>query len=84
MAWQTLVIRTKTDPLSMVSAVRYEVFKLHPQQPVAPVATLNNNRHRPTYLAALGLLLTLVATATCSIPARRAACTYPSVALHRE
>jgi putative ABC transport system permease protein len=41
MPWQTLVIRTKTDPISMVSAIRQEVFKLDPQQPVARVATLD-------------------------------------------
>jgi putative ABC transport system permease protein len=180
MPWQTLVIRTKTDPISMVSAVRQEVFKLDPQQPVARVATLdqliavstaqprsrtallggfaivalfltaigihgvmayvtsqrtheigvrmalgalpsqvlvlvlrqglvmvsaglfagtfgalaltrllasllfNTTATDPLTFAAVVLLLTLVATAACSIPARRAACTDPSLALHRE
>src|SRR5215467_2501565 len=41
MPWQTLVIRTKTDPMSMASAIRQEVFKLDPQQPVARVATFD-------------------------------------------
>ena len=41
MPWQTLVIRTKTDPISMVSTIRQEVFKLDPQQPVARVASLD-------------------------------------------
>jgi putative ABC transport system permease protein len=41
MPWQTLVIRTKTDPMSVVSAIRQEVFKLDPRQPVARVATLD-------------------------------------------
>jgi putative ABC transport system permease protein len=41
MPWQTLVIRTKTDPISMVSAIRREVFELDPRQPVARVATLD-------------------------------------------
>jgi putative ABC transport system permease protein len=41
MPWQTLVIRTKTDPLSLVPAIRREVFNLDPQQPLARIATLD-------------------------------------------
>lgn len=41
MPWQTLVIRTKTDALSLVPAIRREVFNLDPQQPLARVATLD-------------------------------------------
>jgi putative ABC transport system permease protein len=41
MPWQTLVIRTKTDPLSLVPAVRREVSRLDPQQPLARIATLD-------------------------------------------
>jgi putative ABC transport system permease protein len=41
MPWQTLVIRTKTDPLSLVPALRREVFRLDPQQPLARIATLD-------------------------------------------
>lgn len=41
MPWQTLVIRTKTDPMSLVSAIRQEVFKLDPEQPVARIATFD-------------------------------------------
>jgi putative ABC transport system permease protein len=41
MPWQTLVIRTKTDPMSLAAAIRQEVYKLDSQQPVARVATLD-------------------------------------------
>lgn len=41
MPWQTLVIRTKTDPMSMASTIRQEVLELDPQQPVARVATFD-------------------------------------------
>jgi predicted permease len=40
MPWQTLVIRTKSDPMSLAEAIRQEVYKLDSQQPVARVATL--------------------------------------------
>jgi putative ABC transport system permease protein len=41
MPWQTLVIRTKIDPISLVPAVRREVSILDPQQPLARIATLD-------------------------------------------
>ena len=41
MPWQTLVIRTRTDPLSLVPVLRREVFRLDPQQPLARIATLD-------------------------------------------
>ena len=44
----------------------------------------NTTATDPLTFLAVVLLLTLVATAACSIPARRAACTDSSVGLHRE
>jgi len=41
MPWQTLVVRTKNDPLSLVAPIRHEVAALDPQQPVARIATLD-------------------------------------------
>jgi putative ABC transport system permease protein len=41
MPWQTLVVRTKTDPMSLTSMIRHEVAMLDPQQPVGRVATLD-------------------------------------------
>ena len=41
MPWQTLVVRTKNDPMSIASAIRHEVAALDPEQPVARVATLD-------------------------------------------
>ena len=41
MPWQTLVVRTKNDPMSLAALVRHEVAALDPQQPVARVATLD-------------------------------------------
>ena len=41
MPWQTLVIRTKTDPLSLVPVLRREMFRLDPQQPLARIATID-------------------------------------------
>jgi putative ABC transport system permease protein len=41
MPWQTLVIRTKADPMSAVSAIRQEVFKIDLGQPIARVATFD-------------------------------------------
>ncbi len=41
MPWQTLVVRTKTDPMSLAEPIRREVAALDPQQPVARVATLD-------------------------------------------
>jgi putative ABC transport system permease protein len=41
MPWQTLVVRTKNDPLSLAALIRKEVTHLDPQQPVARIATLD-------------------------------------------
>jgi ABC-type antimicrobial peptide transport system permease subunit len=41
MPFQTLVIRTKTDPTNVVSAIRLEVLKIDPAQPIARVATFD-------------------------------------------
>src|SRR5215469_14856 len=42
MPWQTLVVRTKSDPLAMAALIRHEVAALDPEQPVARVATLDH------------------------------------------
>ena len=41
MPWQTLVVRTKSDPLSLAALIRHEIAALDPEQPVARVATLD-------------------------------------------
>ena len=41
MPWQTLVIRTKSDPASLSAAVRREVSALDPEQPVGRFATMD-------------------------------------------
>ena len=41
MPWQTLVVRTKNDPMSFAALIRREVAVLDPQQPVARIATLD-------------------------------------------
>ena len=41
MPWQTLVIRTKNDPMAIAAAIRHEVKALDPEQPVARVATMD-------------------------------------------
>jgi len=41
MPWQTLVVRTKNDPLALAAAIRHEVKALDPEQPVARVATMD-------------------------------------------
>lgn len=41
MPWQTLVVRTKNDPMSLAPLVRREVARLDSQQPVARIATLD-------------------------------------------
>jgi putative ABC transport system permease protein len=41
MPWQTLVIRTKTDPMNLATSIRQEVAALDPQQPVARIATMD-------------------------------------------
>ncbi len=41
MPWQTLVIRTKNDPMAIAAQIRHEVAALDPGQPVARVATMD-------------------------------------------
>jgi putative ABC transport system permease protein len=41
MPWQTLVIRTKNDPMSLAAPIRRVVAALDPEQPVARIATLD-------------------------------------------
>ncbi len=41
MPWQTLVVRTKNDPMALAGLIRHEVAALDPEQPVARVATLD-------------------------------------------
>jgi putative ABC transport system permease protein len=41
MPWQTLVIRTKNDPMSLAAPIRHAVAALDPEQPVARIATLD-------------------------------------------
>lgn len=41
MPWQTLVVRTKNDPMSLADPIRREVAGLDSQQPVARIATLD-------------------------------------------
>jgi len=41
MPWQTLVVRTKNDPMGLAGPIRHEVAALDPQQSVAGVATMD-------------------------------------------
>jgi putative ABC transport system permease protein len=41
MPWQTLVVRTKNDPMTLAAPIRHEVMALDPEQPVARVATMD-------------------------------------------
>ena len=41
MPWQTLVVRTENDPMSLAALIRHEVAALDPEQPVARVATMD-------------------------------------------
>jgi putative ABC transport system permease protein len=41
MPWQTLVIRTENDPVSLSAAIRREVSALDPEQPVGRIATMD-------------------------------------------
>jgi putative ABC transport system permease protein len=40
MPWQTLVVRTKNDPMALAAAIRHEVAALDPEQPVARIASM--------------------------------------------
>jgi putative ABC transport system permease protein len=41
MPWQTLVVRTRNDPMGLAALIRHEVAALDPEQPVARIATMN-------------------------------------------
>jgi putative ABC transport system permease protein len=41
MPWQTLVVRTKNDPMGLAAAIRHEVAALDPEQPVSLIATMD-------------------------------------------
>ncbi|HXW91137.1 MAG TPA: ABC transporter permease [Terriglobales bacterium] len=41
MPWQTLVVRTKNDPMGFAAIIRHEISVLDPEQPIARVATLD-------------------------------------------
>jgi putative ABC transport system permease protein len=41
MPWQTLVVRTKNDPISLAALIRHEVAALDPEQPVSLIATMD-------------------------------------------
>jgi putative ABC transport system permease protein len=41
MPWQTLVVRTKNDPMGLAAVIRHEVAALDPEQPVARIATMD-------------------------------------------
>ena len=41
MPWQTLVVRTKNDPMGLAALIRHEVAALDPEQPVARIATMD-------------------------------------------
>jgi len=41
MPWQTLVVRTKNDPMSLASPIRHEIADLDPEQPVGRIATMD-------------------------------------------
>ena len=48
MPWQTLVIRTKNDPMTLAASIRHEVAALDPEQPVARVATMDDLKEGST------------------------------------
>jgi putative ABC transport system permease protein len=41
MPWQTLVVRTKNDPMGLAALIRHEVTALDPEQPVSRIATMD-------------------------------------------
>jgi putative ABC transport system permease protein len=41
MPWQTVVVRTQSDPMALAAPIRHEVASLDPEQPVARVATMD-------------------------------------------
>jgi putative ABC transport system permease protein len=48
MPWQTLVVRTKNDPMTLAAPIRQEVMALDPEQPVARVATMGELKEAST------------------------------------
>ncbi len=71
MPWQTLVVRTENDPMSLAALIRHEVAALDPEQPVARVATMDELKEASTAqprfrafligsFAGIGLLLSAV------------------------
>ena len=48
MPWQTLVIRTKSDPMALAAPIRHEVKALDPEQPVARIATMDELKDAST------------------------------------
>jgi putative ABC transport system permease protein len=48
MPWQTLVVRTQSNPIDLASPIRHEVTALDPQQPVARVATMDELKEAST------------------------------------
>jgi putative ABC transport system permease protein len=48
MPWQTLVVRTKNDPMALATPIRHEVTALDPEQPVARVATMDELKEAST------------------------------------
>src|SRR5215213_1268544 len=64
-----VVIRTKTDPLSIAGSVRKEIYAIDPEQPIAAVRPMNEwvnlsvstQRYRTTLLALFAALATVLA-----------------------
>jgi len=57
MPWQTLVVRTKNDPMTLAAPIRREVTALDPEQPVARVATMDELKEESTALPRFRTLL---------------------------
>ena len=48
MPWQTLVVRTKNEPMALAAPIRQEVTALDPEQPVARLATMDELKEAST------------------------------------
>ena len=48
MPWQTLVVRTKNEPMALAAPIRHEVRALDPEQPVARIATMDELKEAST------------------------------------
>jgi putative ABC transport system permease protein len=57
MPWQTLVVRTKNDPMTLAAPIRHEVSTLDSEQPVARVATMDELKAASTALPRFRTLL---------------------------